>query len=62
MRRSIPIDEAQKIAGDSPTLWFSVLDGARLAGNADLAQWAEAELRRLGVHVTFDRWQGGGQS
>jgi hypothetical protein len=40
---------------DCPTAWFAALERARLTHDRDLATKARAELRRLGVRVSFVR-------
>jgi hypothetical protein len=39
---------------DQPHAWLAVLERARAIGDYELAALADAELRRLGVHVRYD--------
>lgn len=39
---------------DLPHAWMAVLERARSTGDYDLARYADAELRRLGVRVSYD--------
>jgi len=39
---------------DEPYVWLAVLERARREGDYDLAAYADAELRRLGVRVSYD--------
>lgn len=45
----------QKQETDSPTVWFAVLERARLTNDFDLAARAQSELKRLGVVVRYSR-------
>ena len=38
---------------DCQTAWFALLERARLSGDYALAERATAELKRLGVEITF---------
>lgn len=52
------LERARQEAADSPTVWFAVLERARLANDAALVEEAQHSLLRLGVTVTFDRLPG----
>jgi hypothetical protein len=40
---------------DSPLAWFAELDRALAKGDLDRVDLARSELRRLGIHVRFEK-------
>lgn len=49
------IREAGAKAADSPVAWFAAFEAAMNRRDLPAARRALGELRRLGVHVTFER-------
>lgn len=51
----MPKIQTEKRPEDCPTAWFAVLERARLDEDHERAAEAIRQLRRLGVHVRFER-------
>lgn len=48
------LEIARQEAVESPTVWFAVLERARLTNDIALAEEAQCALHRLGVTVSFE--------
>ena len=51
------ITKARCEAGESPTVWFAILERARLVNDFNLAASARTKLRELGVTVRYHQKQ-----